>query len=46
MNQSLFALLQQRLITPEDALARSPNVEELRDMIQNRGTAAVPAIKR
>lgn len=46
MNQSLFALFQQRLITPEDALARSPNVEELRDMIQNRGTAAVPAIKR
>lgn len=36
MNQSLFSLLQRRLITPEDALARSPDADELRGMIHGR----------
>jgi twitching motility protein PilT len=38
LNQSLFSLYQQRLITLEVALGRSSNVDELQDMI-NRGGA-------
>jgi twitching motility protein PilT len=34
MNQSLFALLQRRLITVEDAMARSTDVDELKTMLQ------------
>jgi twitching motility protein PilT len=38
-NQSLLALYQRKLITPDTALARSSNADELRDMI-NRGALA------
>lgn len=37
MNQSLFSLYQKRLITMDDALARSPDIEELRSMLSGRG---------
>jgi twitching motility protein PilT len=38
-NQALYSLYSQRLITPEIALSRSSNVDELKDMIE-RGNAA------
>ncbi len=41
-NQSLFNLFQRRIITPEEALARSLEPEELRQMIE-RGTTSVGA---
>ncbi len=37
MNQSLFALLQRRLISPEDALARSTDLDELKTMLASAG---------
>lgn len=37
MNQSLFALLQRRMITPEDALARSTDLDELKQMLASAG---------
>ncbi len=37
MNQSLYSLLQRRLITVEEAMSRSTDVEELRTMISGRG---------
>jgi twitching motility protein PilT len=48
LNQSLYALYSQRLITLETALTRSSNVEELQDMIKrggaiSGGTPASPA---
>ncbi|MCZ6464738.1 MAG: type IV pilus twitching motility protein PilT [Proteobacteria bacterium] len=42
MNQSLAALYQRRLITLEDASGRSPNVDELKDLI-GQGPAATTA---
>ncbi len=42
MNQSLFSLVQRRLITPEIAMARSPDAEEFRTMMANRGGAQRP----
>ncbi|WDT71128.1 MAG: hypothetical protein MPW14_07590 [Candidatus Manganitrophus sp.] len=41
MNQSLYELYTKRIISYEDALARSSNVEELINMI-NRGGGAGP----
>jgi twitching motility protein PilT len=35
MNQSLYSLLQRRLITVEDALSRSTDIDELRSMIRS-----------
>jgi hypothetical protein len=37
MNQSLFALLQRRLITVEDALSRSTDIDELKTMLTGAG---------
>lgn len=37
MNQSLFALYQKRLITLDDAMLRSPDVDELRTMMTSSG---------
>ncbi len=42
MNQSLAALYQRRMITLEDASGRSPNVDELKDLI-GQGPAATTA---
>jgi twitching motility protein PilT len=41
MNQSLASLYQRRLITMDDALGRSSDNEELRNLIQQGGGAAV-----
>jgi twitching motility protein PilT len=41
-NQSLYALLQKRMITQEDAFGRSSDPEELRNMIANGGSGARP----
>ena len=41
MNQSLASLYQRRLITMDDALGRSSDVDELRNLIQQGGGAAV-----
>ncbi len=41
MNQSLATLYQRRLITLDDAMARSADVEELRSLIGGGGSAAV-----
>jgi twitching motility protein PilT len=35
MNQSLFSLIHKQVISMEDAIARSPDVEELKEMIAN-----------
>jgi twitching motility protein PilT len=46
MNQSLFSLYHARRVSLDDAMARSPDIEELKDMIANpeaaikRGVAA------
>jgi len=40
MNQSLASLYQRRMIALEDAMGRSPDVEELRNLI-GKGTANV-----
>ncbi len=37
MNQSLFSLLHRRLITVDEALARSTDIDELRTMLRNAG---------
>ena len=37
MNQSLAMLFQRRLVTMEDALTRSPDVDELQSLINNAG---------
>jgi twitching motility protein PilT len=37
MNQSLASLCQRRMITLEDAMGRSPDVEELRNIIAQGG---------
>jgi twitching motility protein PilT len=37
MNQSLFSLLQRRLITPEEAMARTTDLDELKTMLANAG---------
>ena len=42
MNQSLFDLYQRRLITYDDALNRSSNVEELMNMLGRSGAAPPP----
>jgi twitching motility protein PilT len=41
MNQSLASLYQRRMITLEDALGRSPDNDELRNLIGPNGAAAV-----
>jgi len=41
MNQSLASLYQRRLITMDDALGRSSDADELRNLIQQGGGAAV-----
>jgi twitching motility protein PilT len=46
MNQSLFSLLQRRLITSEDALAKSPDADELRNMINGRTSTSSGYSKR
>ena len=38
MNQSLFSLYQRGLITLKDAMARSPNLEEFRQMVAGRSS--------
>jgi twitching motility protein PilT len=43
MNQSLASLYQRRMITLEDALGRSPDNDELRNLIGPSGAAAVQA---
>ncbi|HUK55410.1 MAG TPA: type IV pilus twitching motility protein PilT [Nitrospiria bacterium] len=43
MNQSLFDLYQRRLITYDDAINRSSNVEELMNMLGRSGMAPQPA---
>jgi len=43
MNQSLAAIYQRRLITLEDALGRSSNHEELRNLIAQGPTGSVSA---
>jgi len=35
MNQSLFSLCHKQIITIEDALSRSPDIDELKEMIAN-----------
>jgi twitching motility protein PilT len=40
MNQSLASLYQRRLISLEDAMGRSPDVEELRNLL-GKGTANI-----
>lgn len=42
MNQSLFSLLQRRLISVEDALSRSTDVDELKTMIKGGPGASLP----
>jgi twitching motility protein PilT len=39
MNQSLASLCQKRMVTLEDAMGRSPDVEELRNLIGKSGAA-------
>jgi twitching motility protein PilT len=41
MNQSLFSLLQRRLISVEEALSRSTDIDELKTMIKGGPTAAL-----
>jgi twitching motility protein PilT len=41
MNQSLASLFQRRLISMDDALARSHDVEELKNLIQGGGAGVV-----
>jgi twitching motility protein PilT len=43
MNQSLAALVQRRLITRESAMGRSPNVDELNDLMAGGGVATSAA---
>ena len=38
MNQSLFSLLQRRLITVDDALSRTNDLDELKSMLNSGGT--------
>ena len=38
MNQSLASLCQRRMVSLEDAMGRSPDVEELRNLIGKGGT--------
>jgi len=45
INQALYSLYSQRLVTLETALGRSSNADELQDMI-NRGSAAGGAMQR
>jgi twitching motility protein PilT len=42
MNQTLYNLFQRRLITLEQAIAHSGDVDELRSMLDGRGLAAAP----
>ena len=42
MNQSLYNLYSRRLITMEDAIARSSDPDEIRQMISNGGVVAAP----
>jgi twitching motility protein PilT len=37
MNQSLASLYQRRMVSLEDAMGRSPDVEELRNLIAQGG---------
>jgi twitching motility protein PilT len=39
MNQSLFALYHSKKISMNDAMSRSPDVEELKEMIANPAAA-------
>lgn len=41
MNQALASLYQRRMVTLEDALGRSPDNDELRNLIGPKGAAAV-----
>jgi twitching motility protein PilT len=43
MNQSLASLFQRRMISMEDAVGRSSDVDELRQLISGGGGAAVSA---
>ncbi|MBI5893876.1 MAG: type IV pilus twitching motility protein PilT [Deltaproteobacteria bacterium] len=43
MNQSLFTLYQRRVITLEEAMSRSSDPDELRQMMVNQGAAVRPA---
>ena len=43
MNQSLAALVQRRLISRESAMGRSPNVDELQELITGGGVATSAA---
>ncbi len=40
MNQALLALVERRLISLEDAMERSHNLDEFRQMLANSGIAA------
>jgi twitching motility protein PilT len=42
LNQSLFSLYTRRMITLEEAMGRSNDVDELRNMIEGRGGASGP----
>jgi twitching motility protein PilT len=42
MNQSLFALTQRRILRAEDALLRSPEPDELKQMMTVGGTVGMP----
>lgn len=46
MNQSLYSLLSRRLITMDDALGRSSDPDELKQMINNPNLAARQPIRR
>jgi twitching motility protein PilT len=39
LNQTLYSLVQKRIISAEEALMRSLEVDELRMMLEGRGTA-------
>jgi hypothetical protein len=43
MNQSLACLVQQRIVDPELAKGRSPDIDELQELI-NRGPEALGAV--
>jgi twitching motility protein PilT len=46
LNQSLYALFQKRLISQEEAMSRSLEIDELRMMMEGRTTAHMPPVRR
>ena len=46
LNQSLHSLLQRRLVSLEDALARSPDPDELNSMLNTSGTSGAVAKRK